>query len=182
MKNINFMPCPLQQRISKQINDGNPHSFAIADLGQGPLLTYRGCHVRLDLVSIDLTCGSQHIEISSHDPTQYIVFLAQNGSFRPVKLVLYVAPNEMPVLEYNAEEEEGLQGQVLGIAYSKDELSPILAHAIFQPQCSNVFALDAYRSSLLMEQNPELCNHCTLCAAIIGGLLHTKKGNGVNEV
>lgn len=177
MKTQYFMPTPLQQRVSKQITDGNPRAFAIADLGQGPILTYRGHHVRLDCVSIDLARGTQHIEIPRLDLPPYTVLLAQEGT--RVSLCLYMSQNATPVLEHNV--EDGMRGQVFGAAFSKDGEPPMLAHALFQPTFSSVFTSVSGHESLLMEQHPELCNHCTLCAAMIGELLCITKGDKVNE-
>ena len=163
----NYTPTPLQQRIAKQVNGGNPRAFVIVDLGEGPILTYRGRHVRLDCVSIKLTRGTQHIEIPHLDLPPYTVLLAQEGT--QVSLCLYMSQNATPVLEHNA--EDGMRGQVYGAAFSKDGEPPLLAQALFHPTLSSVITPGSGHESLLMEQYPELCNHCALCAAMIGELL-----------
>ena len=173
MKNPNYTPTPLQQLIAGQIQSGNPQSFAIADFGEGPILTYRGRHVHLDLVTINLVKGTQHVKIS-HRTHPYIVLLSQNMRGKYVNLVLYGA-DSMPVIEYKG--TDGLRGQVFGYAQAVNGENPVAAYALFQPHC----ALDFPKSSLHMEQNPELCNHLAACAAMIDELFQPEERGSVYE-
>lgn len=172
----NYNPTPLQQRIGKQIDSGNPRAFAIADLGEGPLLTYKGGHFRLDYVSIILTRGTQYIEIPRLDIPPYLVLLAQEDT--RVNLCLYMSQYTAPVFERNMEDET--KGQVFAAAFSEDEKPRAIAHALFQPTFSKAFVLAGGQDSLIMEENPDLCNHCGLCAVMIEELLWGKKRGEAN--
>lgn len=173
MKTTNFMPTPLQQQIVKQVNSGHPRAFAISNLGEGPILTHRGYHVCLDLVSIDLICGTQHAEISHLTQPPYIFLLAQEIRDQRISLILY-QENPDPVLSYNG--VGSIEGQIIGCSKPKDGGFSAFAHALFDDQCSEVFAKTPYRNSLLVAEDPELYRHLILCAKTIDRLLRFKKG------
>lgn len=173
MKTPNYAPTPLQQQIVKQVNSGHPHAFAISDLGNGPILTNRGYTIHLDLVSIDLTYGTQHVEISQFTLPPYMLLLAQDKRDQRISLILYQA-NPDPVLSYNG--VGSIEGQIIGCSKPKDGGFSAFAHALFDDQCSEVFAKTPYRNSLLVAEDPELYRHLILCAKTIDRLLRFKKG------
>lgn len=160
-----YIPTPLMTQISKRIfEQKNPLAFAIADFGEGPILTYQGYHTRLSTVSINLRQGDQHIEFSHLSQPPYFIAVAQDSPQQPVFVVLY-SSESTPMLEHGV--DDGLIGQVFAFGESQDGARRTLAHALCLPKCSQVFATRGFKYSILLEEHPELCNHLLLCGEMI---------------
>lgn len=172
-KRPTYNPTPLMERINKQlIQQGHLNAFAIADFGEGPILTYRKCHSRVSTLSVNLTDGKRSIKFSNHSKPPYLIALAQEKPDQPIFTVAYrEAPN--PVLEHGLESH--ITGQVLAFGRSPSGSLHTLAHALYLPEYSCVFASVVRNNSLLLEGNPELCGHLLTCGAMIDALLCQNK-------
>lgn len=64
-----------------------------------------------------------------------------------------------------------LTGHIIAYSQTSDRANQALAQAVFLPRCSHLFVNLNHRSSMLLEADPELCNHLVMCSALIEGLL-----------
>lgn len=169
-----YKPTPLMEQIYKQvIQQGHPNAFAIANFGEGPMLTYRKRKCWMNLLSISLMFGGQHIELSHLSAPPYFIALVQEKPDQPILTVFYQADPD-PVLEQSVDHR--LTGQVFAYGQSPDGSVCNIAHAVYLPEHSHVFVSAGRRNSLLMESHPELCSHLLLCGEMIETLLHQKGG------
>lgn len=169
---------PLMAKVDDWLNrKGHPSAFAIANFGDGPMLTYRGRKSRVSILSVSLHCGNQHIELSQSSEPPYLIALVQEKPSHPILTVLYrTAPD--PVLEQSMDHR--LTGQVFAYGQSPDGSICNVAHALYLAERSQVFAASDRYNSLLLEGHPELCSHLRLCGEMIEVLLRQQKGNIYN--
>lgn len=169
MLNFSYKPTPLMEQIDRRLNKNHhPQAFAVADFGDGPVLTYRGRHSRVSLLSVSLVHGEQHIELSQLSKPPYLIALVQEKPDQPILTVLYHS-DPYPALEQSTERR--LMGQVFAYGQSQDGSMRTVAHAVYLPEHSAVFAAADRCNSLLLESHPELCGHLCACGEIIDRLL-----------
>ena len=177
--NPSYTCTPLMERIDRLLNrQGHPNAFAIANFGDGPMLTYRGRKSWVSLLSVSLHCGSQHIELSQSSEPPYLIALVQEKPSQPILTVVYRAAPE-PVLEQSMDHR--LTGQVFAYGQTPDGSTCNLAHALYLAERSQVFATVGRYNSLLLEGHPELCGHLLLCEEMIDVLLHQRKGDAYGQ-
>lgn len=164
-----YNPTPLMEQLNKQFFlRGHPNAFAIADFGEGPILTYRKTHSHIDVLSVCLTSGGKRIELSHLSKPPYFIALAQEKTDSPILTVIYRdAPDA--VLEQGVDAH--LIGQVLAYGRSMSSGSRTLVHAVYSPAHSDVFALCEQKNSLFLERHPEVCSHLLLCGSMVDALL-----------
>ena len=173
MINFSYKPTPLMEQIDRRLNRSHHlQAFAVADFGDGPILTYRGRHSRVSKLSILLFHGEQRIELSQFSKPPYLIALVQEKPDQPILTALYRS-DPYPVLEQSTECR--LTGQVFAYGQSQDGSMRTAAHAVYFPEHTAVFAVTDRLNSLLLESHPELCAHLCACAEIIDRLLHQQK-------
>lgn len=176
--NYSYISTPLMERINKHfLLQRHPLAFAACDFGEGAILTYRGHHIRLSTLSVDLRQGDQHIELSHLSQPPYFVAVAQDAPRQPLLLVLY-GSGPTPMLECSTDDR--LVGQVFAFGGLADGSRQMLAHALCLPGFSNVFAQKNLKYSILLEEHPELCEHLFLCGGMINALLSPGEGGDTN--
>lgn len=164
---------PLMEQLDKRFfQHGHPNAFAIADFGEGPLLTYRKHRSRVSVLSVNLTSGERHIKFSNHSKPPYLIVLAQEKPNLPISTVIY---RESPDAILEQDMESRLTGQVLAYGQSPDGNNHTLVHALYLPECSRVYAAVARHNSLLLEGHPDLCGHLLTCGAMIDTVLRRNK-------
>lgn len=179
MVNLSYNLTPLMEQLHRRLlQQKHPNAFAIANFGDGPILTYRGIKTRVSLLSISITNGNQHIELSQRSTPPYLTALAQEKPGQPILTAIYLASQD-PVLEQSTEHR--LTGQVFAYSQSPDGASCTLAHALYLSEHSHLFASTDRYNSLLLEGHPELCSHLLLCGEMIDSLLHEEKKGGTYE-
>lgn len=173
--NLPYICTPLMEQIDKRLNQqDHPNAFAIANFGDGPMLTYRGRKAWVSRLSVSLYYGNQHIELSQSSEPPYLIALVQEKPSQPILTVIYhTAPD--PVLEQSMDHR--LTGQVFAYGQSQDGSICNIAHALYLAERSQVFASAGRYNSLLLESHPELCSHLRLCGEMIDVLLHQRKGD-----
>lgn len=146
----------------------HPNAFAIADFGEGPILTYQKMHSRIEVLSVCLTSGNKRMEFSQLSKPPYLLALIQERPDVPISTVVYRdAPDT--VLEQGSDCH--LTGQIFAYGRSKDGGTHTLLHAVYLPAHSNIFACIEQKNSLFLESHPEVCEHLLVCGAMMDALL-----------
>jgi hypothetical protein len=170
---------PLMEQINRQLlQRGHPNAFAIADFGEGPILTYRKMHSRIDILSVCLITEGKRIEFTHLSKPPYFIALAQDKPDTPILTTIYREASDA-VLEQGMDTH--LTGQVLAYGYSATSDVHTFVHAVYLPTHSNVFALAERKNSLLLEGHPEVCRHLVLCGSMMDTLLRKDKGMVCHE-
>ena len=178
-KTPSYNPTPLMEQINKQLfQRGHPNAFAIADFGEGPILTYRKMHSRIDILSACLTAEGKRIEFTHLSKPPYFIALAQEKPDLPILTVIYRDTPDA-VLEQSADAR--LTGQEPAYGHSAINDVHTFVHAVYLPTHSNVFALAERKNSLLLEGHPEVCKHLLLCGSMMDTLLRRDKGENCRE-
>lgn len=178
-KTPSYNPTPLMEQINKQLfQRGHPNAFAIADFGEGPILTYRNMHSRIDILSVCLTAKGKRIEFTHLSKPPYFIALAQEKPDLPILTVIYLDTPDA-VLEQGMDAH--LVGQVLAYGRSAGDDTHTFVHAVYASEHSNVFALAERKNSLLLEGHPEVCRHLLLCGSMMDNLLRRDKGDVCHE-
>lgn len=164
-----YTPSPLMERIHKLIfRQHSPRAFAVADFGDGPVLTYRDKQCRVNTLTVHLVHDGQRVVFSHRAKPPYLLATAQEGASGPLLLSLYQA-GPTPLVE--SDSGSGLTGHITALAQSPDRTNQAVAQALFLPQNSHILADIHPRGSLLLESHPELCDHLLMGSILVEGLL-----------
>lgn len=174
-----YTPSALMCRIHKLIfSQHSPRAFAVADFGDGPVLTYRDKQCKVNALAVHLVCDGQRVAFSHRARPPYLLAAAQEGASGPLLLSLYQA-GTAPLLESDG--ASGLTGHIIALAQSPDGANQAIAQALFLPQNSHILADIHPRGSLLLESHPEVCDHLLLGSILVESLLEQLEERGCSK-
>lgn len=170
------------RKLLEQIYDRrSPRGFSLINLGdgRGDILFYRGQYSRVKEFIIDLRQGKDVYYLDNQSKVPYFMLVAQDEQGKPADLIIYHTSHD-PILEYSVGDHP-LVGQILAYSISPDGNAYTVAHAIYSPVHSDIFAVvdREFSSSTAVVSYPELCKHLLLCGGSIFRLMNLldKKSN-----
>ena len=179
MERPNYIPSPLMERIHKLIfSQHSPHAFAVADFGDGPVLTYRNNQCKVNALTVHLIRDGQRVAFSHRAKPPYLFAVAQEGTSGPLLLSLYQT-GPTPLIESDG--ASGLTGHIIALAQSPDGTNQAIAQALFLLQNSHVLADVHPKGSLLLESHPELCDHLLMGSILVESLLEQLEDRGCSK-
>lgn len=155
---MNTKPTTTSASIFSSVQRGCSSAVFLCEGEAGPRLSFGLNRTSRVAYRISLRSAATELWLSSDQPKPFALLLDKGGENGALRLAIYLAEAELPVIEHDGtSNDDGLIGQLIILAYSERNTKQAVLHAVFAGNG---------RESFLVDGSPDLCRHLDVASQL----------------